>query len=475
MPHVTTANVDETPPIRANRAFFGHPAGLGWLSFAELCERFSYYGMAALLVLYMTHTLLEPGHMQNIIGFGPFRWFVELIYGHTTSSQALASNIYGVYTAFVYVTPIVGGVLADRVLGRTTAITIGAILMAIGHFLMAFDASFVFALLCLLGGVGFFKGNIASQVGDLYGADDPRRGNAFQIFLLFVQFSVVAAPFVCGTLGEKVGWHWGFGAAGVGMVIGLIVYLVGRPWLPPEPPLKRKNPNAAPRPPLTRNDWTRIAVLVALLPVMAVSLVGNQQIFNAYLIWSEQNYQLVFFGQTMPITWLLSFDAFFSALTIGISLAFWRWWSTKWTEPDELSKMTIGICIAALAPLMLAGASAVVASTHEKVGLVWAVGFHMINDLGFANLLPIGLALYSRAAPKGLTGAFIGVYYLHLFGSNLFVGKIGALYETMSATSFWLMHVGLMLGAAAIMVAVKFTLGRILAPAYGEPAAEKTS
>ncbi|HEX2591724.1 MAG TPA: peptide MFS transporter [Rhizomicrobium sp.] len=472
-----TAAADAPPPSRSNTAFFGHPSGLGWLAFTELWERFSYYGMAALLVLYMTHALLQPGHIENIAGFGAFRWFVSLFYGNADSPQALSSNIYGVYTAFVYLTPLGGGFLADRYLGRTTSVTIGALLMAMGHFLMAFDVSFVFALVCLMFGVGFFKGNIASQVGDLYGPEDPRRADAFQIFLLFVQFSVIASPFVCGSLGEWYGWHWGFGAAGVGMLIGLATYLFGRYSLPPEPPRKTRNTAAPVRPPLSRNDWIKMGVLIVLLPVLAVSLVGNQDIFNAYLVWSEQNYQLVFFGKTMPITWLLSFDAVFSALTIGAAVAFWRWWATKWTEPDEITKITIGVCIAALAPLMLAAASVVVATTHQKVGLVWAVGFHLINDLGFANVFPVGLALYSRAAPKGLTGLVIGLFYLHLFGANLFVGWVGALLEKMSAPSFWLLHVGLMLGAAAILMVVRFSFGKILAPAYSEAdmAVERTA
>ncbi|MBS0471213.1 MAG: hypothetical protein JSR60_09085 [Proteobacteria bacterium] len=153
---------------RSDRAFLGHPSGLGWLSFTEFWERFSYYGMAALLVLYMTHSLLLPGHVEHIAGFGPFKAFVEMLYGPRTTPAALASAIYGLYTGLVYLTPLAGGYLADRFLGRTTSVTIGALLMSAGHFLMAFDVSFLLAVTCLLLGVGFFKGNIASQVGGLY-------------------------------------------------------------------------------------------------------------------------------------------------------------------------------------------------------------------------------------------------------------------------------------------------------------------
>jgi len=467
-------DISQSAAERRDRAFLGHPVGLGWLGATEFWERFSYYGMQALLVLYMVHQLFTPEHIHNIIGLDPFVWVVSIFFGGG-QGQVLASHIFGFYGFCVYLTPLAGGYIADRFLGRTVAVTLGASLMALGHFLMAFDASFIFALLCLMSGVGLFKGNIASQVGELYKLNDPRRATAYQMFLMSVQIAVIVSPLVCGTLGEVYGWHYGFGAAGIGMLIGLATYLFGRYSLPRE--MARKSamdPIAEPAAPrLQRNDWVKIGLLVFLLPVMAVSLVGNQQIFNAYLIWSEANYQLVFFGKTMPITWLLSFDAAFSAITMLASLSFWKWWSTRWTEPDEITKMTIGIGIAALAPLMLALASIVVATTHHKVGLWYAVGFHVINDLGFANVLPIGIALYSRAAPKGRSGVMIGVYYLHLAMSAWSIGWLGGLYSSMPAPAFWFLHVGLMVGAAAVMLVVKFTAGHIIAPAYAKDVSEE--
>ena len=194
----------------------------------------------------MTKQLLLPGHVEHVAGFGPFRAALESVYG-PLSPQALASNIFGLYAGLVYLTPLAGGFIADRWLGRTASITIGALTMAVGHFLMAFDFSFLLALLCLLLGVGFFKGNIATQVGELYGPDDLRRADAFQIFLLAVNIAVIISPLVCGTLGQKVAWHWGFGAAGVGMVIGLLIYLSGRRWLPKEKGRRRRG-DLQPRP-----------------------------------------------------------------------------------------------------------------------------------------------------------------------------------------------------------------------------------
>ncbi len=182
---------------RADRAFLGHPAGLGWLSFCELWERFSFYGMQALLVLYLTNYLFLPEHIGRVAGMEALRGFLERATG-PMSPQQLASAVFGLYAGCVYLTPLFGGLLADRVLGRTKTVVIGASLMALGHFLMAFEASFLVAISLLLIGVGCFKGNIAAQVGDLYAPGDKRRASAFQIFVLAVQIAVIAAPIVCG-------------------------------------------------------------------------------------------------------------------------------------------------------------------------------------------------------------------------------------------------------------------------------------
>ncbi|MGC1301108.1 MAG: oligopeptide:H+ symporter [Caulobacteraceae bacterium] len=452
----------------ADSAFLGQPIGLGWLSAAEFWERFSYYGMQALLVLYMTHTLLLPGHVEHVQGFAPFRRAIEGVYG-PLSPQALASAIFGLYAGLVYLTPLAGGLLADRVLGRTRTVVLGASLMTLGHFLMAFDTSFLLALLFLVVGVGCFKGNIASQVGDLYAQDDPRRGNAFQIFLLVTQISGILTPLVCGTLGEVFGWHWGFAAAGIGMMFGLSAYLFGRYALPQQPRLNRDDDVSA-RPKLTVSHWRNIIILVALLPVLALGMVGNNEIFNAYMVWAERTYNLVFFGWTMPVTWLQSFANLSSAVTIVASVVFWRWWRIRRREPDELTKMAFGTIVCMLAPLALALAALLHARTGQRVSLGWGVLFQVVNDLGFANIIPIGQALYTRAAPKSLTGLMIGIYYTHLFIANMLVGELGGLLDRMSGVSFWLLHAGLMAVSAAILLVVRVTVGRTLAPAYVAPA-----
>jgi POT family proton-dependent oligopeptide transporter len=445
----------------ADRAFFGHPRGLGYLVFAEAWERFSYYGMLALLALYISKQLLLPGHVENVVGFGAFRAFLSGVYGANTP-LAIASAVAGLYGAAVYVTPLVGGFIADRLIGRTMAVTIGAVLMSIGHFLMAFEQSFLLALACLLAGVGLFKGNIASQVGELYEPGDLRRADAFQIYLIGISVAVIASPIVCGWLGQKVAWHWGFGAAGVGMLIGLAVYLSGRRWLPPD--VIRKRGDHLERPKLAPGEGKTIAVLLLLVPVLAVSAVGNQQIFNAYELWGDAHYQLSFAGHTMPVSFLISFDAIVSTATLAGSVAFWRWWATKRREPDEIVKLTLGAFIACGAPLVLALASAQEAASGQKVGLIWALGFHLLNDIGFANLFPVGLALFSRASPKAVAGLMIGVYYLNLFFAGLGVAKLGGLLDKVSSAQFWLIHAGLIALGAVLLLIFWRLFGRILSP-----------
>lgn len=463
---LTAEGLTRVPPdtrVR-DRAFFGHPAGLGWLSFCELWERFSFYGMQALLVLYLTNYLFLPNNIGRVAGIDALRGAIEHITG-PTSPQQLASAVFGLYAGFVYLTPLFGGLVADRVLGRTKTVVIGASLMALGHFLMAFEASFLVALTCLLVGVGCFKGNIAAQVGDLYAPGDKRRASAFQIFLLAVQIAVILAPIVCGTLGEKVAWHWGFGAAGVGMLIGLAVYLSGRRWLPPEPPLgAAARKAAAPRAGMTRAELGRLALLVALIPVLMLSIVGNQQYANAYPLWSQKYMDLVLFGWQVPVTWLQAVDALVSTATMLGSIAFWRWWSKRRREPDELMKMGLGSLLAAGGPALLIIASILIETTHEKVSVVWTLGYTIVNDLGFANILPVGLALYSRVAPKRLAGLIIGVYYLHLFVGNVFVGWLAGFLETMPGREFWALHAALVACAGLLLLGVRLAFGRLLAP-----------
>ena len=449
-----------------DKSFLGHPKGLGYLAFTEAWERFSFYGMQALLVLYMVNFLLLPGNVEQVAGIEQLR----ALYGGL-EGQAFASAIFGTYAATVYLTPIFGGLLADRVLGKRRTVLLGAVTMALGHFLMAFNVTFLFALLCLILGSGMFKGNISSQVGSLYKPEDLRRADAFQIFYLGINAGVIASPLVVGTLGETMGWHWGFGAAGVGMLIGLVIYVAGQKYLSKEHfDVATKTAKAA-QDPMSRKDWFATIALLLLIPVLAVAIVPNNQIFNAYLVWGDQQFALYWGDEKLPTTWLITLDAVVSVSFLAGVAAFYRWWKTKWQEPDELSKIIIGslFSIGGMACLYMAAATT---PAGEKIGLFWPVMFHIVNSIGFAHMLPVSLALFARLAPKQISGTVIGLYFLAFFAGNSMVGYVGGWFETMPVTQFWLIHMGFAAAAGVVFLLFKLLLApRLMHSAESEDVA----
>ncbi len=457
-------------PNTDDRSFMGHPKALAFISFTEAWERFSYYGMTALLALYMSKQLLQPGHIEHVLGMDATRWFLNHTYGHgqVLSVLGLGSAIFGFYSSTVYLTPIFGGLLADYVLGRTKTVILGACLMALGHFLMAFDQSFLIALTCLMLGAGCLKGNLATQVGSLYPVGDLRRADAFQIYYLGINGGVIFGPMVTGALGEGIAWHYGFGAAGVGMLVSLVIYLVGRRFLPPDPPrgAKARAVTKAASIPMTTREWQVVVLLVLLLPVLALSIVGNNQIFNAYLLWADKSVDLHLFGFKVLTSWLVSVDSFVSVATLILVVWLWRQWAKRFPEPDEMIKIVLGCFFGALGVLCLVAGSTLAAASGQKVSFGWLLGFHLLNDIGFANVLPVGLAFYTRSAPKAMAGFIVGLYYLHLWAGNTLVGMLGGLLEKMPAAQFWLLHAALVASAGVVFFVVRLVFGGLL---QGEP------
>ncbi len=453
MPGFAAAASDTSEHL--DRAFLGHPKGLGYLAFTEAWERFSYYGMQTLLVLYMVKELLLPGHIEHVWFFGP----IQRLYG--LHGQPLASALFGTYTALVYLTPILGGFLADRVLGKRRTVLAGAATMALGHFLMAFEQTFLFALLCLVAGCGMFKGNLASQVGALYDPEDRRRADAFQIYYLAINAGVISTPLIVGTLGETVGWHWGFAAAGIGMLIGLSIYVAGQKYLPREEPVRSSPSACVQRQPLSRKERLTTAALVLLIPVLAVAIVPNNQIFNAYLVWGNEQFDLVFFGKRLPTTWLITLDSITSVAFLAGVAVFYRWYGKRRQEPDEISKLIIGSVFSILGMLCLVMA-AVSKPAGGKIGLLWPLAFHLTNSIAFAHLLPVSLALFARLAPATINSTILGLYYLAFFSCNTLVGWVGGLYEKWPTPRFWLLHAAFAVGSGAVFLLFKVFLGQHL-------------
>src|SRR5271169_405111 len=346
--------VDSASSIGAERTasaeIFGHPRGLTFLFTTEMWERFSYYGMRSLLVLYMTKYLLLADHSGDVIGLDAVKRALEGVFG-PLDVQPLSSQIWGLYTGLVYFTPIFGGLLADRVLGQRRTVIVGAVLMAIGHFMMAVEQLFLFALLALILGNGAFKPNISTQVGGLYAPGDRRRDRAYSIFYVGINVGAFLAPLVCGTLGEQAGWHYGFAAAGVGMLIGLAIYLYAMPLLPPDELQKARAAHVEKRP-LDRGEWRAVAALLVLFVPNTLFWATYEQAGNTVALWADANtdrtINLLFWAGEIPTTWFQAFNPFMIFAFTPFVVALWTRQAARGTEPSTISKMALG-CLGVVA------------------------------------------------------------------------------------------------------------------------------
>jgi POT family proton-dependent oligopeptide transporter len=438
-------------------AFFGHPKGLAYLAFTEAWERFSYYGMSALLVLYMVNRLLLPGHVEHVAGFATFRSMIEGTFG-PLSTQALASEIFGLYSGFVYFTPVIGGWLGDRI-GQRNAVVVGGLSMSGGHLAMAFDQSFLLALLLLIIGSGLLKGNISAQVGGLYPIEDEeRRTRGFALFSTGINFGAVAGPLLCGFLGTRYGWHVGFGAAALFMLGGVGTYLSGYRYLP-----ARVERNTLSAVAMTKDDRKVVAALFGVMVITIFPHIAYYQLSNVLPVWLEQHADMGAGSFQVPIPWFQSIDPLFSILCVPLLFTLWRWQGRgRGSEPSELRKIGTGAFICGGANLILVAAIAAYGSA--KVLWVWPFLFCAVQGVGFMYFWPPFLALVSRAAPPKVNATMMGGAFLVLFVANNLIGWIGTFYEQLGPVAFWALHAGI--GAAGGVLAFIYSgsVGRILEP-----------
>jgi proton-dependent oligopeptide transporter, POT family len=439
---MTAASPDISGNSQARGDRFGHPRALTYLFATEMWERFSYYGMRALLVLYMIKYLLDPQRAGQVLGLAPFRHALEFVFG-PLAPQPFASQIYGCYTGLVYLTPILGGLLADRVLGQRRTVIIGATLMAIGHFMMAFEHLFLFALGFLILGNGAFKPNISTQVGALYVPGDRRRDRAFSIFYVGINLGAFLAPLVCGTLGEELGWHYGFAAAGVGMTAGLVIYLLAAPSLPKDSFAKRE---MAPGP-LGREAWLSIGAIMALmLPVSLFWGIYEQQ-GNTIVLWASELTDRHVFGFDIPVTWFQALNPFMIFIFTPFIVSLWRRQGVN--EPSTVAKMAIGCFLAAAAYLVL-----VAAAWHAngaQASWLWLFGYFFILTVGELYLSPVGLSLVSKVAPHHLLSMMMGVWLATSFIGGFLAGYLGTFWSILAKTDFFLM-LAVISAAAGLMI-----------------------
>ena len=422
----------------SEKKLFGHPRGLAVLFLTEMWERFSYYGMRALLVYYMVK--------------------------HLMFTQAHASQIYGVYTGLVYLTPFFGGILADRALGQRKAVILGALLMAIGHFLMAFQSLFFPALLFLILGNGAFKPNISTQVGNLYPAGDPRRDRAFSIFYVGINVGAFFSPLVCGTLGEVYGWHYGFSAAGVGMVVGLIIYLRGQRWLAPDSLMERKFDEKTTRGCLTKDETNRIWGLIAVCLISVAFWAAYEQQGNTVALWADSHTDRNVFGWEFPASWFQSLNPAFVFLFTPFVTSFWAWQSRKRSEPSAVSKMAVGCFLLAAGFLVMIPAARFYEEAGTRGSMLWLVFFTLLVTLGELYLSPVGLSLVTKLSPARIVSMMMGVWFLSSFVGNYAAGFLGRYWEKMPKDAFFLMIAAMAFAAGLAILLILKPLKRTIGP-----------
>ncbi|NDE15489.1 MFS transporter [bacterium] len=420
----------------ANKEFLGHPAGLFVLFFTEMWERFSFYGMRALLVLYMTkYLLVDPAKANEVIGYNALYDWLAGMFGEMTVQQA-SSQIYGIYTGLVYFTPFFGGMIADRILGQYRTVYLGGFLMAIGHFLMASERAFLLALLFLILGNGAFKPNISTQVGSLYKEGDPRRDSAFTIFYMGINLGAFLSPLICGTLGQTMGWHWGFGAAGVGMLVGLVVYWAGSDLVPKDSmhTITKDESSRA----LTANEWKAVGALIVLAILNIMFWAIYEQQGNTLQLWADDKTNWIFAGVQIPSTWFQSINPLMIIAFAPLLNIFWGWQAKQGKEPSSVVKMGLGCVMVGMAyVLMILAAKAV--PGEEKGSVMWLVGTIFIFTLGELYLSPIGLSLVTKVSPKPILSMMMGVWFLSSFFGNYGTGYIGTFYDKMPKDAYFLM------------------------------------
>ena len=411
----------------AQPTWFGQPRGLTVLFLTEMWEKFSFFGMRALLVYYMVKHLQFP--------------------------QGYASLVYGTYGAGVYLTPIVGAYISDRWLGRRRAIVIGSITMAIGHFLMAFEPLFYVALVTIAVGNGLFLPNLPSQVGQLYERDDPRRQSAYSIYYLGVNLGAFFSPLVCGTIGELYGWHYGFGAAGVGMCIGLAIYLAGSRYLPHggTPQAPRPEAHEGPIDTLAQREAFPLGLLVATGLAVIAFRVAYEQSGNAMALWIDTGVDRIAAGHAIPATWFQSLNPLFVFMLTPLVVAFWnRDTAPRPYRPGALRRMSLGAFGVALSYLLLCAVIAMAGGSLVHWAIV--VAFFLLYTLAEIYILPVGLSLFATLSPSRFTATTIAAWFLASFAGNLLSGYVGTWWSAMGPAAFFA-AMGFIAAAAGVALA----------------------
>ena len=425
----------------------GHPKGLYYLSFTEMWERFSFYGMSALLTLYMLKELLLPENAAQVIGLAALRNMFE--FRGAMSDVAFSAIIYGWYAGLVYFTPIVGGWVADRILGAKRTVMIGVLLMSAGHLAMSFYSSFLLALLLLILGSGFLKGNISAQVGALYPrSDESMRSRGYTIFSTGICIGAASGPIVTGLVAAIYGWHAGFAVAAVLMLVALVAYILGQRHLPDDRPVARKREKSAP---MSKAERKQVWVLLLVIALTIPAEIAYPMVWSIGILWVDQYVNLATSLGEVPSSWFASMDSIGAILAAPALVIFWAWQAKRGSEPSSVTKVGIGSAIIAVGALLFAFGN-MGRSAPDSVDAGWAIAGWLIMGLAWMYYWPTTLAIVSRAAPAGMASILMGVAFLSPFIGHVLAGWIGSYFDQMHPSVFWAMDAAIGLAGGIIIL-----------------------
>jgi len=417
--------------LTAPRGWLGHPAGLSTLFFTEMWERFSYYGMRAFLILYMVHALnFDDQH---------------------------AGAVYGTYTGSVWLAAIFGGIIADRWLGHYRSVLVGGIIIALGHFTLAFSAlpAFYAGLSLIVIGTGLLKPNVSTLVGSLYEQGDERRDAGFSIYYMGINLGAFLGPIIAGYLAQAIGWHIGFACAGIGMTLGLVQYVVGRRRLDPGVARLAARPQTAETTAagttaggLTVADWKRIAAVVVLFLFATLFWGAYEQAGSTLNLFTDRYVRLELFGIKLYASWFASIQALFVILLAPLFA--WLWLRLGSRQPSSPAKFALALLFMGLAFLLLMPAGAI-AQGGVKVSPMWLVGAYFVQELGELCLSPVGLSVVTKLAPVRIVGLMMGVWFLSNAFGNKLAGWSAGFISTLPLPTLFGVTAAVSLAAAVIM------------------------
>ncbi len=429
-----------------------HPPALLLLFGTEMMERLSYYGMRAILVLYLVD--------KSRGGLG---W---------TQSDAL--SLYGTYTGLVYLSPLLGGFLADNVIGQRRAILLGGLLMVFGHLSLAFDgmAFFYAGIALLIAGNGLFKPNMSSMVGSLYRPGDGRRDSAYTIYYMGINIGAFFAPLICGTLAEKIGWHWGFAAAGVGMTISLIMFVVFQNRLLGNVGLAPKAASAVsqqPAAPFAKKDLQRMIVIIVLCTFSIFFWMSFEQAGGLMNLYTKSKVDRMVGGFEIPTSWFQTLNAGFIVIFGPIFSVLWGVLRSRKLEPSSGGKMGFGLVLVGVGFLFMMGASQQSAAVG-KASMFWVIAAYLFHTLGELCMSPVGLSMVSKYAHQRIVSLMMGVWFFCTGIANKLSGVIGGRAESMGEYQVFFLLVVATAVAGVVLMALAIPL-KVMSHGAEEPVA----